>query len=82
MVVKWSWIGAALCTIGIGTFLSHRLAGEEKSVYLPGETSHGHYQIETKCESCHAERNEVASDACLACHRQELEVADDSHPPE
>jgi hypothetical protein len=81
MVVKWSWIGLSLCTMGVGTFLSNRLTGEEKSVYLPGETSHGHYQIEAKCESCHTERNEVASDACLACHRQELEDADDSHPP-
>lgn len=76
-----SWIGLFVCTSAISAYLGDRIASEDRSVYLPGETSHGHYQIELQCDSCHTERNEVKSEACLRCHEQELAIDDDSHAP-
>lgn len=59
------------------------LAAQARRLLLPGETSHGHYQIELACESCHGEPfggDEALEKACRDCHEAELEVADDSHP--
>jgi hypothetical protein len=78
---KLSWIGATACTISVSAYLAYRLQSDDRTVYLPGETSYGHYQIELKCERCHAERGEVKASACMECHAQELQAADDSHPP-
>ena len=55
-------------------------AGEDKRMFLPGETTHGHYQIELSCDACHTPGMGVKQDACLTCHADELEVAQDSHP--
>lgn len=60
-----------------------RLTGEDKTVYLPGMTSDGHYQIEMSCVACHSDpfgSGEVLQEACIKCHGQELKIADDSHP--
>lgn len=54
---------------------------EEAQVFLPGKTSHGHYQIEMKCNLCHTPLMGVKQAACLSCHAAELEAANDSHPP-
>jgi Cytochrome c3 len=54
---------------------------EDADVFLPGETSHGHYQIEMKCNVCHIPLSGVKQDACLECHATELAAAHDSHPP-
>lgn len=54
-----------------------------REVFLPGETTHGHYQIELSCGSCHTEEFGLSQDfqsACVECHAEELEVAQDSHP--
>lgn len=54
-----------------------------KSDFLIGDTSHGHFQIEMACESCHTDPfggPEVLQDACTTCHAEELEEAHDSHP--
>jgi len=66
--------------MSIAGYLGYELKNGKKTVYLPGETSHGHYQIELKCESCHTETDVVSASACLACHEDELDRADDSHP--
>ena len=55
----------------------------QRSVFLPGATTDGHYQIELDCESCHAESFsdiEGMQEACEGCHGAELELVDDSHP--
>lgn len=80
-MAKVHWIGAVVCTISLSTYLGYRLQAGDRTVYLPGETSYGHYQIELKCERCHNERGEVESSACMECHSAELQAADDSHPP-
>ena len=55
----------------------------DRTVFLPGATSDGHYQIELDCEACHTAGfggREVIQDACVECHGAELERVDDSHP--
>ncbi len=79
-----AWWGLWLIlSAGTGIFLTMQLTGEDKSVFLPGKTSNGHYQIELACSACHTDPlggGEVLQQACMNCHGEELEVADDSHP--
>lgn len=70
------WFAA---TVGVAGYLTYRLTGDDSSVFLPGETSSGHHQIELACESCHTPFGGVRQDACLDCHEAELELAQDSH---
>ena len=59
-----------------------------KRAWLPGETTHGHYQIELECNACHnpAEgaseltSSDVMQDACIRCHGEQLKRAKDTHP--
>ena len=78
------WVYWLLVTGVIGGILGYKLfVDEEKSVFLPGETSHGHYQIEMACSTCHTDSftsKESMQDACMSCHATELKEADDSHP--
>ncbi len=77
------WIYWVILTIGMTGYLIMQLTGEDKTVYLPGKTSHGHYQIEMACAACHSDPfggGEVLQEACMGCHGDELEIADDSHP--
>ena len=55
----------------------------DRTVFLPGATTDGHYQIEIQCNECHTDNfADVSSlqDACTGCHAAELKLADDSHP--
>lgn len=55
----------------------------EQSVFMPGQTTHAHHQIEMKCATCHGEPFKGAAgiqQACLSCHAAELKAMDDSHP--
>ncbi|MBI3041946.1 MAG: cytochrome c3 family protein [Betaproteobacteria bacterium] len=87
------WIGWVIMTIGIGGYLaaglfmksaaSNPLLSPARSMFLPGKTSHGHYQIELACESCHESPfggREALQEACERCHGQELKNAVDKHP--
>lgn len=77
------WLLWTAVTLALAAWLAVNLLGDDKSLYLPGATSHGHYQIELACEACHSEAfggGAVLQDSCVACHGAELEVADDSHP--
>ena len=71
-------------TVAISGYLSYVLFfAQDKSEFIVGEATHGHYQIEMACETCHTSPfggSEVLQTACLSCHNEELVVADDSHP--
>ncbi len=54
--------------------------GADKTMFLPGQTTVGHYQIELKCDACHTPFMGVKQDACLECHKAELDLVNDSHP--
>ncbi len=54
-----------------------------RRLFLPGPTTHGHYQIELECGECHQAEFTTKDDfqeACVKCHAAELEEAHDSHP--
>jgi hypothetical protein len=61
-------------------YFSFRYLGPDRTVFLPGQTSHGHYQIELACNACHTPWLGVKEDACSACHAAELKAANDTHP--
>lgn len=52
----------------------------DATVFLPGPTTHGHYQIEMKCAACHEPWGGVREESCIGCHGAALAAADDSHP--
>ncbi len=83
--IKW-WVLWLISSVLLGGYFSYALWLDDSGraeVFLPGESSHGHYQIELACSVCHGEAfdgPEVMQQACLNCHQQELYDADDSHP--
>ena len=77
------WVVWLALTLSVSGYLGYRLISEDKIVFLPGDTSHGHYQIEIACGACHSESfggGEVLQEACMNCHGTELKSANDSHP--
>ncbi len=55
----------------------------QRTIFLPGDTTDGHYQIELDCNACHGASFsdvEQIQEACETCHADELKRADDSHP--
>lgn len=67
-------------TLGLVTYFSSRFNSTDASVYLPGKSTNGHYQIELDCNACHTPMMGVKEQACLNCHGADLEEIDDSHP--
>ncbi|MEM7541419.1 MAG: cytochrome c3 family protein [Pseudomonadota bacterium] len=61
----------------------HIRHGHDRSLFLPGETSYGHHQIELACEACHTESytdKDAMQVACESCHLDQLKLAKDDHP--
>ncbi len=72
-------------SIGLAGYFAYGLWGEAQisKRYLPDAGSHGHYQIEMACNSCHGEgfaSQDEMQQVCMDCHGEELKLADDSHP--
>ncbi len=88
----WLWWGLVsggfLLLLGMGLFMTSSAAAnpqlaQVRAWFLPGETSHGHYQIELACEACHVKPfggPELRQQACEGCHAAQLEEAGDKHP--
>ena len=80
--VYWILWGVLTLTIA-GYFLNMMLYAEDKSELIIGEATHGHYQIEMACTSCHTESfggEDMLQNACVDCHGDQLKMARDSHP--
>ena len=80
---KFKWLYWLVATLVITVSLGIPLLGDNKTIYLPGATSHGHHQIEMACTTCHTSAfggKQLIQDACVKCHGAELRAADDSHP--
>lgn len=80
---KAMWILWVALTAGLSSYYAYGLVGKDKSMYIPGKTTAGHYQIELACEACHSDPfggKEVLQKACMECHGAELKLVDDSHP--
>ena len=80
--IFWMFWLAITVTIA-GYYLYTMIYAENKESMLIGETTHGHYQIELACDTCHSTAfggTEVLHNACVSCHQEELDAANDSHP--
>lgn len=77
------WVLWGLSAMTLGGYFGSSLVGEDRGIFLPGETTDGHYQIEIACDACHtspfSSREEIQA-ACEGCHLEALEEARDSHP--
>ncbi|GAA6137230.1 cytochrome c3 family protein [Arenicella sp. 4NH20-0111] len=70
-------------TIILSSLLTYNLIKGDKQLFLPGQTTHGHHQIELECKACHAKSftaGEPMQNACMTCHGEPLEKARDKHP--
>ena len=74
----WSFL--TLLGVGYVAFAISIEGTATRAHLLPGETTHGHYQIELKCAACHTRFLGVKRDACTRCHAEELRRAKDTHP--
>lgn len=83
MSSKLQWIVWLIATVGLVGYLLYSLTQPgtaAATTFLPGVTTHGHYQIEMQCSECHTAGMGVLRDACSRCHAEELEHANDTHP--
>lgn len=83
ITVKLPWLIWGGTTLLLVFYLSDQLLSDDKTLFLPGQTTSGHYQIELKCAACHGESfsdAEVMQKNCVGCHAEELKAVKDSHP--
>ncbi len=74
------WSIVTLCSLVLAVYLIKALAFDpDKTLYLSGNTSNGHYQFETQCELCHKPFQDDMQDSCVECHGKELKRVEDSH---
>lgn len=69
--------------VGVYLWLSLAKDSEPKLIFAPGEMTHGHYQIEQACTTCHTENfgdHASIEKACIKCHQKELKKFKDKHP--
>lgn len=78
------WILWVLLTlVMVAYFAAPLITRQNQQVFLMGQTSHGHHQIEMACGSCHTDPfggKDVIQSACINCHGEELKAVSDSHP--
>ncbi len=65
----------AVLVAGLAVMLVFQL--DQRTLFMPGQTSVGHYLFETSCHSCHEGFKPVSNETCLRCH--EAEMATDIH---
>jgi hypothetical protein len=73
-------MAATVVTLALSGYFGVRLLGDDRTLYVPGQTTHGHHQIEIACDACHTPFAGVKQEACTQCHGAELAAANDSHP--
>lgn len=87
--MMWGLLSVAFVVLlTMGLFMTSRAAehpqlAKVRAWFLPGQTSHGHYQIELACESCHVKPfggPALRQEACEGCHAGELQATGDKHP--
>jgi hypothetical protein len=71
-----------LVTFLLSGLLAYSMFSGDRQIFLPGETTHGHHQIELKCDTCHIESFETSEPmqvACMTCHSESMKQARDTH---
>ena len=78
------WLIWALGSIALIAYLTTTLlAGDDKTLFTPGEMTGGHHQMGISCDSCHTKpftEKEDFQEACMACHGDIRKKPFDSHP--
>lgn len=80
------WLIWLIATAGLAGWLVLTLMDEgevDKTMFLPGNTTSGHHQIEQVCTACHSESfadKDAVQAACEGCHADALKAAKDDHP--
>lgn len=74
------WIVGLSTACGVAAFFGFKMKSNDQTVFLPGDTTHGHYQIEMACSACHTPMMGVKEESCLDCHAADLKAVNDSHP--
>ena len=81
---KWSWrslfslqFAVLLTAILFAGGVVAALTLDQNTLFLPGETSEGHFLFEASCSSCHDGFQPVTNETCNRCH--EAEMAEDIH---
>lgn len=80
---RLQWIIWLTATAGLVGYLTYCLSSQPSATagtFLPGVTTHGHYQIELQCSACHTPGMGVQQDACVKCHGEDLDRSIDTHP--
>ena len=90
--ILWTcWFAATIVVVALVT--ARMIVGGDRAFLLVGETTDGHHQVETTCETCHVAppfteateateapaAAEALNEACRNCHEDELAKAGDSH---
>lgn len=79
------WTAWLLATVGLIAWLAHAMLNSEtdKGLFMPGELTGGHHQLQLGCEACHTDPlggGAVLQDACISCHGEDRKKPQDSHP--
>lgn len=79
------WTIWVLASILLVLIFAYQLLGNgvSKAIFMPGDLSMGHHQLEDACESCHTDAfggGEVLQEACINCHGDQRIKPFDSHP--
>lgn len=75
LFILWVILSTALAT-----YFSKNLSRDNARLFLPDNTTSGHYQFEERCDMCHDPFMGVKESSCIDCHQDELDRVDDSHP--
>lgn len=87
MSTRLLWLLAILISVLISGYLGYLLFAQTPSakagrqIFLPGDTTQGHHQIELACFVCHQPFQGTPQKACIDCHGEELKQAGDVHAP-
>lgn len=74
-----------LVVILMANFTYKLLESDDKTLFMPGELTSGHYQIGIACNACHIDsfsNNDDLQNACIECHGEQRRKPFDSHPRE
>lgn len=79
------WIVWLLATLALVAWFSRLMLidSADQTVFMPGELTGGHHQLQLACTVCHVEPMggpEVMQQACLDCHGDVRKKPFDSHP--
>lgn len=80
---KLGWIYWGVFATAMTIYFAISITSANQMLFMPGVTSHGHYQIELACKACHESPfggKEALQKSCVKCHGKELKTADDKHP--